>query len=103
MLLKKYENDSVIFGEFANPQDGWEEATSSEIKAHNKRKLAENLIKSRKDYLGNTDFRVLRFIDEGAPYPDEIKTKRTQARREIKEIEACTTLTALNQFNEVFE
>lgn len=74
--------------------------SSTTIKKERKK---ESLILSRKKYLNNTDFRVLRFIDEGMSYPDEIKTKRIQARREINDIEAATTLAALNEFSEVFE
>lgn len=65
--------------------------------------LRKKLIQSRKGFLQKEDFRVLRFVEEGTPYPDEIKNKRIKARQEINEIEACTTLTALNQFSEVFE
>lgn len=75
------------------------EFTTSEKKEN----LRQKLIASRVDYLSSTDFRVLRFIDEGLPYPDEIKDKRIQARQEINAIKATTTLTALNEFSEVFE
>lgn len=65
--------------------------------------LRQTLIDSRKKYLLDTDFRVLRFVDEGANYPDEIKAKRIQARQEINLIGAATTITSLNKINKVFE
>ena len=36
------------------------------------------------------------------PYSDGIKAKRIQARQEINQIEACTTIEQLKQFSEDF-
>lgn len=64
--------------------------------------LKSKLIDVRKTFLKESDFRVLRFVDEGTPYPNEIKDKRIVARQEINEIEATTTLNQLNQFSVIF-
>lgn len=75
------------------------EFTTSECKEN----LRQKLIAVRKKYLQDTDFRVLRFIDENTPYPNEVKEKRILARSEINEIELCTTLSQLDEFSEAFE
>ena len=65
--------------------------------------LRQSLIPSRIKYLLDTDFRVLRFIDEGTDYPGEIKTKRIQARKEINAIQAGTTFAKINLFTVDFK
>lgn len=65
--------------------------------------LRQSLIASRIKYLLDTDFRVLRFIDEGTDYPNEIKAKRIRARQEINAIEAATTFAKINLFSVDFE
>lgn len=106
-IILKNKNDGNIYefqsNEFPADSDKWQEASLTEKNNLKRNNIKDFLISSRKSYLKATDFRVLRFIDEGTPYPDEIKSKRILARQEINEIEACTTLTALNQFSEVFE
>lgn len=65
--------------------------------------LRQSLIASRVKYLLDTDFRVLRFIDEGTDYPNEIKAKRIRARQEINEIQAATTFAKINLFSVDFK
>jgi len=65
--------------------------------------LRQSLIASRKKYLLETDFRVLRFIDEGTDYGNEIKSKRIEARQEINAIEAATTFAEINLFTVDFK
>lgn len=103
--------------EWDNPEDGllWEnnefrkpswEDIMSKIPSEEEseiRELKASLIAIRKQFLNTTDFRVLRFIDEGTPYPDETKQKRIRARQEINEIESCIVLVQLKQFSETFE
>ena len=54
-------------------------------------------------YLQKTDWYVAREIDEPNSYPQKIKDRRILARKEINAIEACTTLTALNEFSTTFK
>jgi len=65
--------------------------------------LRQSLISSRIKYLLDSDFRVLRFIDQGIDYPSEIKAKRIQARKEINAIEAETTFAKINLFTVNFK
>jgi hypothetical protein len=60
------------------------------------------LIAPRLFYLQKTDWFFAREFDEPNSYPQEIKTKRILARKEINDIQACTTLTALNEFSTDF-
>lgn len=68
-----------------------------------KRNIKSEAIRSRKSYLLSTDWYVNREIDKPNSYLQEIRDKRIQARQEINDIEAATTLTALNKFNINFE
>lgn len=68
-----------------------------------KEDLTNLLVLSRKEYLAATDWYCSREIDEPGSYPQTIKDKRILAREEINDIEAATTLSALNSFNLTFE
>jgi hypothetical protein len=68
-----------------------------------KTNIKSEAIRSRMSYLLSTDWYVNREIDQSNSYPQEIKDKRIQARQEINDIEAATTLTALYKFNIYFE
>ena len=68
-----------------------------------KQSLKNQLIGVRLGYLSSTDWYIAREMDEPNSYPQEIKNKRIQARQEINDIEASTTLTALNAFSTTFE
>jgi hypothetical protein len=57
------------------------------------------LIAPRLTYLQKTDWFIAKEFDEPNSYPQEVKDKRILARQEINAIEACTTLTALNEFS----
>ncbi len=69
--------------------------SSDEIQAS----LKNYLIKIRKSYLASTDWQASAFIKYGRPIDDGIKERCQQARDEIHQIEAATTLDDLNQFN----
>jgi hypothetical protein len=62
-----------------------------------KQRLKQQLLISRQSYLTKTFQEAFEYLEEGIEYPN--KKKRTQAKQEIKEIEAATTLTVLNKFN----
>ncbi len=66
-----------------------------------KEELRNQLISSRRFYLNKTLEKAFEYYEDGLEYPD--KAKRTQAKQEIKDIEAATTITALNRFNAKFE
>ena len=78
------------------------EATASEKTAKHILDKKEELKTPRNSYLFLTDWYVAREIDEPNSYPQSIKDKRILARQEINNIEAATTLTALNAFNTTF-
>lgn len=61
------------------------------------------LIRIRKKYLNDTDYYILRELDEPNSYPIEVKNRRILARQEINAIELSVTLTDLQQFSESFE
>jgi len=65
-------------------------------------RLKNAAISSRKNYLTNTDWYVIRETDEPNSYPIEIKNKRTQAREEINSIQTATTLEDIQSFNSDF-
>ena len=45
--------------------------------------VAEMRIQELESYLLRTDWYSLRFVDEGTPIPQEVKQKRSEARKEI--------------------
>ena len=114
--VKQKDNGFLVNGSFIVPNDPknsdyqeiqkWIASGGSIVpeftKEEEKKNLRKKLILSRMKYLSSTDFRVLRFVDEATPYPNEIKTKRILARQEINQIEACTTIEQLKQFSEDF-
>tara|TARA_R110002110_G_scaffold82712_2_gene215075 strand:- start:4871 stop:5296 length:426 start_codon:yes stop_codon:yes gene_type:complete len=57
----------------------------------------------RKVYLKNTDWYLVRELDEPGTYPKEIKDKRILARKERAEIKVTNTLEEINSYNEIFE
>lgn len=61
--------------------------------------LKTQLITARQKYLKDTDWYIQREADQPNTYPENIKLQRIAARREINEIENCTTSEQLNQFN----
>lgn len=48
--------------------------------------LARQRINELENYLRNTDWYVIRFVEEGTAIPDEVKEKRQWAREEISEL-----------------
>ena len=65
--------------------------------------LKYKLISVRKAFLSNTDWYVSREVDQPNSYRIDVKNKRILARKEINDIELCTTLAQLQQFSETFE
>lgn len=55
---------------------------------------------ARKQYLAATDWYAARAVDEANSYPEEIRSKRITARREINDMETCKTVTALKKFTD---
>lgn len=79
-------------------EEGAVELSPTELTNYKKENLKNNLISVRRSYLFSTDWYTSRAVDEPNSYPEEIKNKRILARQEINDIEACTTLAALEQF-----
>lgn len=76
-------------------------AQDTEIK---KQLLKNQLILLRKSYLTKTDWLRIKELDmPEKPCPEQIKNKRIQAWQQIDDINAATTLTALNEFSIDFE
>lgn len=59
-------------------------------------------ISSRKAYLQNTDYKIIKQVEGVEDCPQNILDKRNLARGEINEIEACTTLKQLNKYSTEF-
>lgn len=106
ILIDRCEGGEIEIGQWLLPIEK-PSFTSEEIKAaktqEKKENLRKKLIDSRLNYLTFTDWYIAREIDKPNTYPTEIKNKRNLAREEINKIESCSTLTQLNQFDEVFE
>lgn len=85
---------AVVDGAFKEYQPSLEEK---------KNILRQSLIASRKKYLKDTDWQASAFIKYGRPIDEEVKIKSAKAAEEINNIQACTSLTSLNKFSEVFE
>lgn len=66
------------------------------------KEVKETKISQCKSYLNSTDWYIIRLADSGDVMPDEVKTKRTQARDNINLIESCTTLEEINNINTDF-
>lgn len=100
--LKNPETGKIISGEaFGVYFDDWIEPTSAELTQLKREQLKAALKNSRQIYLNQTFQPAFEAMEEGIEYED--KTKRQQAKQELKEIKNATTLTALNKFNPVFE
>ena len=93
--------DGLIWENTMFPKPTWEEIESCSMGIEIDKKK-EVLTKQRLSYLQDTDFRALRFVDEGIEYPDEIKQKRILAREEINLIESSNTIEGLNNFSDPF-
>lgn len=98
-------NNTQEFGDYSTkPGEEWSELSTTEVtNLLTKPKLKQRLIRSRLDYLENTDHYALKEIDEPGSYPLEIKEKRIKARQQVEVIQNSTTLTQFNKFSEVFE
>jgi len=59
-------------------------------------------ISSRKAYLQNTDYKIIKQVEGVEDCPQNILDKRNLARSEINEIEVCTTLEQLNNYSTEF-
>lgn len=103
MILKKTENEQIIFGEFVNPQEGWELASENEILAYELQKAKKIKINQCLNYLCSTDWYVIRKADNSTTIPSEIITNRELARTLQDDIEDCTTLEELEIININFE
>ena len=65
-------------------------------------RLKNTAISSRKNYLTNTDWYVIREFDQPNSYPIEIKNKRIRARTEINDIQSEEQLERLDSFTNNF-
>ena len=45
----------------------------------------EQVVEEARGYLSETDWYCARFIDEGTPIPDDVKSKRASAREIIRQ------------------
>lgn len=94
--------DRYIKTQSKNVRHLFSESSESEFIAQGLELAKKKKIIQCKDYLNKTDWYIIRLADSGDVVPDEVKTKRTQARDNIDIIEACTTFDKLNQINTDF-
>lgn len=81
----------------------YELASEAEINNEVLKEAKALRINSRHQYLSSTDWYIAREADEPNSYPQAIKDKRLQARTEINEIQALTTLEEVEAYNINFE
>lgn len=84
-------------------QAPYEQCSEAEIAAEELQEAKDERTSSRSGYLSSTDWYIARESDESGSYPQAIKDKRIQARTEINEIEALTTLAEVEAYNINFE
>lgn len=74
-------------------------AEQSHVDGYYLQRAIDVRVNSRKCYLEDTDWYVLRENDDPGSYPSTIQTKRNDARTEINTIEALTTLSAVEAYD----
>lgn len=57
-----------------------------------------HLINLRKKYLSDTDWYLIREADQPQSYPEEVRSRRTQAREEINLLQSFSALEQLEPF-----
>jgi len=83
-------------------KDPYELASSEEGSSHELEVKRSAKVYQCKSYLSSTDWYAIRLTDSGDVIPNEVATKRTNARSRQDQIEACTTLEQLNNINTDF-
>lgn len=81
----------------------YELASEAEVNLELLKEAKALRVNPRQQYLSSTDWYIAREADEPNSYPQAVKNKRLQARNEINEIEASTTLEEVEAYNINFE
>lgn len=80
-------NDCIFYSETKQDFESVSEDEYLEYKSPTQQQLNETEINTLKQYLQETDYKIIKNFETGEEIPDDIKQKRMEARMRINELE----------------
>lgn len=78
--------------------EDWRECTEQEIEDYKISELKPKMLNSRKSYLNNTDWYIIRKIERGVEVPSNITLNRVKA---LEEIDQITLLNSIDELEKI--